>query len=92
VEFEMDLFWIRKGGQDPVAYFKRFKGRFPLVHVKDMTLDGQMVDVGAGIIDWKAIYAARKEAGIKYWFVEHDQPADPMASLAASYRYMSALQ
>ena len=92
VEFEMDLFWIRKGGQDPVAYFKRFKGRFPMVHVKDMTLDGQMVDVGAGIIDWKAIYAARKEAGIKYWFVEHDQPADPMQSLAASYRYMSALQ
>jgi hypothetical protein len=28
VEFEMDLFWIRKGGRDPVAYFKRFKGRF----------------------------------------------------------------
>jgi sugar phosphate isomerase/epimerase len=47
--------------------------------------------VGAGIIDWKAIYAARKEAGIKYWFVEHDQPADPMQSLAASYQYMSAL-
>jgi hypothetical protein len=48
-----------------------------------------MVDV-AGIIDWKAIYAARKEAGIKYWFVEHDQPADPMASLAASCRYERA--
>jgi len=92
VEFEMDLFWIRKGGQDPVAYFKRFKGRFPLVHVKDMTLDGQMVDVGAGIIDWKAIYAARKEAGIKHWFVEHDEPKDPMASLAASYTYMANLQ
>jgi len=60
--------------------------------VKDMTLDGQMVDVGAGIIDWKAIYAARKEAGIKHWFVDHDEPKDPMASLAASYTYMANLQ
>jgi sugar phosphate isomerase/epimerase len=40
VEFEMDLFWIGRAA-DPVAYFKRFKGRFPLVHVKDMTLDGR---------------------------------------------------
>lgn len=63
-----------------------------MVHVKDMTLDGKMVDVGAGSIDWKSIYAARKEAGIQYWFVEHDEPQDPMASLAASYKYMSQLK
>lgn len=92
VQFEMDLFWIRRGGQDPLAYFRKWKGRFPMVHVKDMTRDGRMVDVGAGIIDWKSIYAARKEAGIRHWFVEHDEPRDPMASLAASYRYMSELK
>jgi sugar phosphate isomerase/epimerase len=92
VAFEMDIFWIRRGGQDPLAYFKKWKGRFPMVHVKDMTLDEKMVDVGAGVIDWQAIYAARKEAGIRHWFVEHDEPQDPMGSLAASYRYMSALK
>lgn len=91
VKFEMDIFWIRKGGQDPVAYFKKWKGRFPLVHVKDMTREGKMVDVGAGVIDWKAIYAARKEAGIKHWFVEHDEPKDPMGSLRSSYAYMEDL-
>ena len=91
VKMELDLCWITAAGKDPLDYFNKYPGRFPLVHVKDMTLDGKMVDVGAGIIDWKAIYAARKEAGIKYWFVEHDQPEDPMQSLAASYRYMSAL-
>ena len=69
-------------------FFYQLEGDMLLKTVQD----GKMVDVGAGVIDWKAIYAARKEAGIKYWFVEHDQPADPMASLAASYRYMSALQ
>lgn len=92
VDFEMDIFWIRRGGQDPLAYFKRYKGRFPMVHVKDMTLDGKMVDVGAGSIDWQSIYAARKEAGIRHWFVEHDEPAAPMQSLAASYQYMSRLK
>jgi len=35
VKMEMDLAWISVAGQDPVAYFKRFPGRFPLVHVKD---------------------------------------------------------
>ena len=92
VQFEMDIFWIRRGGQDPLAYFKKWKGRFPMVHVKDMTLDGRMVDVGAGTIDWKSIYAARHEAGIRHWFVEHDEPQDPMGSLATSYRYMSKLE
>ena len=81
----------RKGGQDPLAYFNRWPGRFPLLHVKDMAADGAMVDVGDGVIDWKSIYAARKEAGIKHWFVEHDEPADPMGSIRASYQYMKRL-
>ena len=92
VQFEMDLFWIRKGGQNPFTYFVRWPGRFPLVHVKDMSRDGAMVDVGAGVIDWRAIYGARKQAGIKHWFVEHDEPADPLGSLRASYRYMAGLR
>lgn len=36
VKMEMDLCWISVAGQDPVAYFKKYPGRFPLVHVKDM--------------------------------------------------------
>ena len=92
VQFEMDLFWIRRGGQNPFTYFVRWPGRFPLVHVKDMAKDGAMVDVGAGVIDWTAIYGARKQAGIRHWFVEHDEPADPMGSLQSSYQYMARLR
>ena len=51
-----------------------------------------MVDVGAGAIDWAAIFAHRKQAGIKHEFVEHDEPADPFASIAASYAYLRALR
>jgi sugar phosphate isomerase/epimerase len=62
-----------------------------MVHVKDRTADGRMVDVGAGVIDWRAIFARRAQAGIRHYFVEHDEPPDPMASIAASYRYLSRL-
>lgn len=92
VWYEMDLFWIRKGGRDALDYFARHPGRFPLVHVKDMAAGEKMVDVGAGEIDWKAIFARREEAGIEHYFVEHDEPADPLASITASYRYLRALR
>jgi sugar phosphate isomerase/epimerase len=50
-----------------------------------------MRDVGAGAMDWKAIFAQRRLAGIQHYFVEHDEPADPWASITASYRYLSRL-
>ena len=36
VKMELDLYWITKAGFDPLAYFEKHPGRFPLVHVKDM--------------------------------------------------------
>lgn len=92
VWFELDLYWTVEGGANPLACFARWPGRFPLVHVKDRTADGRMVDVGSGAIDWAAIFSGRKEAGIRYEFVEHDEPADPFGSLAASYAYLRALR
>ncbi len=92
VDFEMDLFWTVKGGSDPLAYFERNPGRFALCHVKDMAADGAMVDVGAGEIDFKAIFARSEQAGLEHYFVEHDTPADPLASIKASYDHLAALQ
>lgn len=85
VKMEMDLFWITKGGKDPLAYFARWPGRFPMVHVKDMSAAGTFADVGTGTIDFGRIAAHAKEAGIEHWFVEHDEPASPLASAAASF-------
>src|SRR2546426_5616718 len=94
VALELDLYWIRKGGGDPLAYFARYPGRFPMVHVKDMDKTRQrgMTDVGRGVIDFKRIFARRAQAGIAYCFVEHDQPADPFASIRASYDYLKHLE
>ncbi len=91
VAFEMDVFWITNAGKDPLAYFKRFPGRFPLLHIKDRDASGKMVSVGKGAIDWKAVLRHRTQAGTKHIFVEHDNPADPFASIADSYAYLRKL-
>jgi sugar phosphate isomerase/epimerase len=95
VEFEMDLYWMVHGGADPLTYFQRFPGRFTMVHVKDAMPAPAltMTDVGKGTIDFKKIFAwdAAHGAHIKHYFVEHDQPADPFASIETSYKYLANL-
>jgi sugar phosphate isomerase/epimerase len=92
VAFELDLFWITMAGGDPSTYFRDHPGRFPLVHVKDMSGDGEMVEVGAGMIDFGSLFAMSEQAGIRHYFVEHDNPADPFESIATSYSHLSALE
>ena len=82
VRFEIDLYWICKAGRDPLDYFDRRPGRFPLCHVKDMTANGDMVSVGAGTIDFAEIFARSPEAGLHHFFVEHDNADDALASLS----------
>jgi len=91
VKMELDIFWIVKGGQDPLAYFDRHPGRFPMIHAKDMTKDGKMVDVGQGAIDWREIFRKARRAGLEYTFVEHDEPPSPIADAKVSYEYLHAL-
>ena len=92
VIMEMDLGWVHEAGADPVAYFEKYPGRFPLVHVKDFTKDRTMVDVGKGEIDWRAIFAKSDAAGIKHYFVEFDNPSDPFESIESSYAYLEKLR
>ena len=107
VKMEMDLCWITVGRQDPLKYFNRYPGRFPLVHVKDLTKipeasasGGQnfgdslpeMTEVGSGIIDWKKIFAQSDKAGIKHYFVEHDNPKNPLESIKISFDYLNRLR
>jgi sugar phosphate isomerase/epimerase len=92
VVMEMDLGWAHHAGVDPIAYFKKYPGRFQLVHVKDFAANGNMTDVGKGVIDWKAIFAKSNLAGIKHYFVEYDDPRDPFASIQVSYAYLEKLR
>lgn len=107
VKMELDLCWITVAGKDPLQYFSRSPGRFPLVHVKDTkgipqadatkaqnfgSSMKEMTEVGSGIIDWKRIFAKSGEAGIKHYFVEHDNPSSPFDSITKSYQYLAALR
>ena len=107
VKIEIDLCWITVGGQDPIAYFNKYPGRFPLVHVKDWSKEGSdpggnegavghavtghIANVGSGSIDWKNIFAHSGKAGIEHYLVENDE-AKSLADPKASYDYLSKLQ
>ena len=72
-----------------MIYFSKHPGRFQLWHVKD--IDKNMTGpqpVGTGIIDFKRIFANAGVAGMKHFFVEHDMPADPFASITTSFNYL----
>ena len=88
--YELDFYWLVHGGADPFDYFSRYPGRFDLCHVKDRTADGEMADVGAGAIDFEAIFERSDEAGLIHYFVEHDAPGDPMGSVRASYEHLAS--
>jgi sugar phosphate isomerase/epimerase len=94
IDMELDLYWITTGGGDPLTYFARYPGRFPCVHLKDSAgpPEHRMVDVGSGTIDFPAILARRRQAGIRHYFVEHDEPADAFGSARSSYQYLARLQ
>jgi len=86
VTMEIDLFWTTKAGQNPVEIFNKYPGRFQLFHMKDMftqeapyfTTDGvtDFAPVGAGVINFKEILAAKDVAGMKYMIVEQDSTKD----------------
>ena len=93
VDIELDLFWAVKGGHDPIAIFAAHPGRFTLCHVKDMAdiaASQEMVAVGEGEIDFAGIFA-HGEAGLRHYFVEHDNPDDPIASIRTSFEHLRQL-
>lgn len=92
VKMEADLYWMTKAGRDPVTYFQRYPGRFPLLHLKDMTPDGAITEVGKGVVDFKRVLAHSQLAGVAYCFVEHDHPAHPLQSIEESLKYLQHLE
>lgn len=92
VQFEMDLYWVTFAGQDPVTLIKKYPGRFPLWHVKDLENGSQkrFTEVGNGVIDFKKIFDCEKKAGMKHFFVEQDVSAAPLESIRKSIEYLKS--
>jgi sugar phosphate isomerase/epimerase len=92
VKMELDLYWITRGGQDPLAYLANHPGRFEMVHVKDMAAaDKSAVEVGKGTLDFKTLLARAEKAGVRHFFVEQDEPKTPLESIKVSIDYLRQL-
>jgi sugar phosphate isomerase/epimerase len=65
VFFEMDVYWVTIGGQDPVTYMKKYPDRFKVLHIKDEYVVGE-----SGKINYEAIFNQFYKNGYQDWFVE----------------------
>ncbi|MDX2184828.1 MAG: sugar phosphate isomerase/epimerase [Gemmatimonadaceae bacterium] len=92
VKLELDLYWTVAAGASPVKWITRWPGRVVAVHVKDRSADGTMVDVGQGTIPFGELLRVARANGLRHWFVEHDNPADPMASAIESHNWLAKLK
>ncbi len=92
VRFELDLFWAVKAGEDPLALIRRLAGRIYAYHVKDMTAGGDMTSVGAGRIDFAAIFRLNRLAGVRRFYVENDEsPAPYLPDITTSFTNLNRL-
>lgn len=84
VMFELDLYWITKGGKDAVTYFEKYPGRFMLWHIKDEMELGE-----SGEMDFNSIFKHKKEAGVQYGIVEVERyNFTPVESVKKSFDYL----
>ena len=92
VQFELDLYWVVRSGNDPKTLFAANKRRFSMWHVKDMDKNDPKLnaEVGTGSIDFKSIFAEAKLSGMKHFFVEHETnyKPDPLGSVTKSCEYI----
>ncbi|MFV7235613.1 sugar phosphate isomerase/epimerase family protein [Flavobacterium sp. ZB4R12] len=92
VDFEMDLYWVVRSGNNPLQLFKEHPGRFKMWHVKDMDKINPNfnAEIGTGSIDFKAIFAEAELSGMKRFFLEHESnyKPNPIESAAISFNYI----
>ncbi len=90
VHMEMDLGWVIAAGKDPLLYFEKYPGRFPLWHLKDMNVtEKKSVEFGKGSVDIIGLLKHAKQAGMKYYFVEQEEySVNAFDSMEEDYNYL----
>lgn len=100
--FEMDVFWIKHPGQDPVALLKKYPNRFLLMHLKDRkpgtpgNQEGKAdvetnVVLGAGDVGIEAIMREAPRAGVKHYFIE-DESSRSLEQVPQSLAFLKSLK
>ena len=91
VDFELDIYWVVRAGQDPSQLIKAHPRRFPLWHIKDMdkAKPDLNTEVGSGSIDYRSLMAYASTAGLRHAIMEQENFAqDAYQSIAQSAAYM----
>ncbi len=88
---EIDVMWVQYAGIDPASYIRKYPGRCPLVHIKDMDTNRSFTEVGEGILDFNSIFSACEEVGTKWYIVEQDVCKRPsIESARMSFEYFKS--
>jgi sugar phosphate isomerase/epimerase len=102
VNFEMDVFWVKHPGQDPVALLKKYPNRFLMLHLKDRepgtkgNQEGRAPDetnvvLGKGDVGIETIMKQAKKIGIKYYFIEDESPKS-VEQIPESLKFLSNIK
>ncbi|MEM3545800.1 MAG: sugar phosphate isomerase/epimerase [Candidatus Bathyarchaeia archaeon] len=91
VFFQPDVYWIYYAGYDPCEVIKALKNRCFLIHLKDMKdkVSRGFIELGRGIIDFKAVVEVCESSGVEWYVVETDIPTmDSIESARSSLEYL----
>jgi sugar phosphate isomerase/epimerase len=102
VNYEMDVFWVKHPGQDPVALLKKYPTRFLMLHLKDRkpgtegnqngtAPDETNVVLGQGDVGIEAIMKEAKKIGVKHYFIEDESPLS-VQQIPLSLKYLKRLK
>jgi sugar phosphate isomerase/epimerase len=93
IEIELDVYWAAFGGRDPVAEIRGTADRVRLLHMKDRAsgADPRDAPAGEGTLPFEAIVEAGRAAGVDWYIVEQDEPADPLVDIRSAYRFLGSL-
>jgi sugar phosphate isomerase/epimerase len=101
--FQMDVFWIKQSGTDPVALLNKYPGRFISMHLKDRLkgmpdsnngradVEKANVVLGTGDVNIEAIVRAGQKAGIKHYFIE-DESSRQFEQVPLSAAYLKTIK
>ncbi|WP_346857417.1 sugar phosphate isomerase/epimerase [uncultured Draconibacterium sp.] len=93
VAAEMDVYWVTKGGSDPVKQLEKYKGRIPLLHIKDMADNEEkgFECVGEGTLDFERIVKVAKTNGVTHFIIEHDKPNNGIHCAQVGYETLNTI-
>ena len=102
MKFEVDVFWVKAGGVEPVDLIKKLKGRVSQLHLKDLKKGVELPkyggldkdafkELGNGMIPMEPIIKAAADAGVAHCHVEQDHSPDPLKSIGQSMAHLKSL-